>query len=173
MRIFRLPSLRLAEVHRMELYLFVWNMLAWSITAALCQPLMIVWLRYAYNVWHGRKPIEEELEEELWPRSWRASLWTSFAVIALLLLDYATIDWLDLPAGPVHVVYLISLLAASGGLMYYFFFMEDFFQGLSLAVIYLYIPVAVLFVLWLVALRFIPIGLLSFVQSWLKNPELP
>ncbi len=157
----------------MPLYLFIWNMLSWTITVAVLWPVMFPWTKVAYRIWHGRTPIEEELEEELWTRSFYASTALTGAAIVILLLDYVTVDWLDLPAGPVHCVYYVALLTLAAGMMYYCFFMEDFFQGLSLTVIYLYIPVAVLFVVWLIIHRFFPYGLFSYVLSWLKNPEIP
>ena len=152
----------------MELYLFIWKMLAWSLTAAVIWPVMFPWANLAYKIWHGSKPIDEELGEELWWRSAYASLAMTLAAAVFLLLDFATIDWLDLPAGPVHIVVTVTYLALAAVIMHYCFSMEDFFQGLSLAVIYLCIPMALLYVFWLL------IGwniLFTYVLSWLKEPS--
>ena len=153
----------------MEIYLFFWKTLVWSITIAGFPPLTIPWGVFAYKIWHGgSKPIDEELSEELWSRSWRASL-TMFGAAALFMgLDYATVDWLEMPAGAVHIVYFFSFLSLISWFLMFFFSMEDFFQGLSLAVLYLYIPAAVLWVLWWL------IGwnpLYSYVLSWLTMPK--
>jgi hypothetical protein len=152
----------------MELYLFFWKTLAWSITVAGFPPLTIPWGVLAYKIWHGSKPIDEELSDELWSRSWRVSL-TMLGIAALFMgLDFATVDWFGVPEGAVHIVYFFGCLALASGLMMFFFSMEDFFQGLSLAVLYLFIPAAVLWVLWWL------IGwnpLYSYVLSWLSEPK--
>jgi hypothetical protein len=152
----------------MELYLFIRNVLAWSLTAAVIWPVMFPWAKLAYKIWHGSKPIDEELNEELWWRSAYASLAMTLAAAVFLLLDFATIDWLDLPAGPVHIGFIVTYLALAAVIMHYCFSMEDFFQGLSLAVIYLCIPTALLYVFWLL------IGwnvLFTYVLTWLKEPS--
>jgi hypothetical protein len=83
-------------------------------------------------------------------------------------LDFATVDWFDLPAGAIHIVYFFGFLALASALLMFFFSMEDFFQGLSLAVLYLYIPTAVLWVLWLI-IAWNPLH--SFVLGWLIEPK--
>jgi hypothetical protein len=86
-----------------------------------------------------------------------------------VFLDYLAVDdgWLGLPAGPMHVVILIAFLALAAWWMMYFFYLEDFFQGLMLAMIYLYLPTA-LFVLSC-GHRWNP--LFEYVLSWLKEPK--
>jgi hypothetical protein len=153
----------------MPLYLFVWKLLAWSITVAVLFPLTIPWAALSYKIWHGNKPIDEELSEEIWSRAWRASLFFAIAAVVFLVLDFITgdADWLALPAGLVHIVCYLGFLAVAACIMHYCFSMEDFLQGLNLAVIFLYIPMAVLFVLWLL------IGwnvLFTYVLSWLREP---
>jgi hypothetical protein len=155
----------------MEIYSFVWHLLAWSITVALLWPVMFPWLRVAYRIWNGRAKIEEELAEELWVRCAYASVFSTAAAVGFLVFDYALIEFTDFPPGPIHIVFYLGLLAAMAGIMYYCFFMEDFFQGLMLAVIYLYLPATILFLLWLVIRNFWTIwGLYGYVQSWLKDP---
>jgi hypothetical protein len=151
----------------MALYLFSWNMLAWCITMALLWPVMFPWLTVAYKIWHGHKEIDEDFADELWTRSFLASGAITVLAIVLLLLDYLSNDWLDMPSGPVHLVYLISFLTLSAGVMYYCFYLEDFFGGLSLTVIYLYMPMALLFILWWL-IHWNP--LFTYVLSWLKEP---
>jgi hypothetical protein len=158
----------------MDFYAFVWHLLAWSITVALLWPVMFPWLRVAYMIWNGRAPIEEELAEELWSRCWRASLRVTIAAAGLLLLDYVFIEFTDFPSGPIHIVVYLGLVALIAWIMYYCFFMEDFFQGLMLAVIYLYIPATILFLIWLVIRNFWTVwGFHGFVQSWLRDPTAP
>jgi hypothetical protein len=152
----------------MDPYLFIWNMLAWSLAVAGFPPLTIPWGVMAFKIWHGTKPIDEELSDELWSRSWRASVMMFLAAIGFLLLDFVAADWLGLPVGPVHIVFLVVFLAAAAGLMMHYFSMEDFFQGLSMTILYLYIPAALLVPLWWL------IGwnpLFTYVLSWLVQPK--
>jgi hypothetical protein len=157
----------------MPLYNFVWNLLAWSITVAVLFPLTIPWTVLAYKIWNGNKELEEEFAEEMWARAWRASLAFALAGVLIVGLDYATVDWLGLPASIVHCVYYIGFLTLAAGIMHYCFFMEDLFQGLNLAVIFLYIPTFVLFLLWLLIRSLFSFGLFSYVLSWLKDPAAP
>jgi hypothetical protein len=154
----------------MPLYLFFWNMLAWSITIAVLCPLTIPWAWLSYKIWHGNKPIEEEMDEELWTRSFWASFYMALASVVWLFLDYEAVEWTEFPSGPVHTVFYLSFLALAAYIMLHSFSLEDFFQGLNLAVIYLYIPTGVFFVLWLLIRGFLTYGLFSYVLSWLKDP---
>src|SRR5262245_11733906 len=114
----------------MEIYSFVWHLFTWSVMVAILWPLMFPWLRVSYRIWHGRAPIEEELADELWVRSGIASAAITVSAIVFLFFDYAVVEFTEFPAGPVHVVFFVGLLAATAGIMYYCFYMEDFFQGL-------------------------------------------
>jgi hypothetical protein len=154
----------------MPLYVFIWNMLAWSLTVAVMCPLTIPWAYLAYKIWHGNKEIEEDFAEEIWSRSWRASLY--FAVFAALFAggDYFVLDWADFPPGVVHIVFLCGFLGLAAGIMVYCFSMEDYLQGLNLAVIYLYLPTSVFVVLWwLIEWNW----LFTAVRAWLKDPTTP
>ncbi|MSQ95038.1 MAG: hypothetical protein EXR98_10855 [Gemmataceae bacterium] len=152
----------------MEIYVFVRHMLAWSITVAVLWPVMIPWAKVSYAIWNGNKELDEEFEEELWKRSAYASTLMAVVAVACLGLDYLTVDFTDMPAGPIHIVYYFAFLALAAGVMVYCFGMEDFFSGLNLAVIYLYIPTALLFLLWLV-IRWN--WVFEFVLNLLKEPK--
>jgi hypothetical protein len=153
----------------MQIYTFAQQMLAWSVTVALFGFVTFPWLIVAYKIWHGNKPIDEDLKDELLIRSWFAGWGLGAASIGFVLLDYAAANenWLYLPAGPVHIVLVLAYLAFAAWAMMYFFSMEDFFSGLSLAVIYLYIPTALLFV---VSLLF-DNPLQVYVLKWLVEPK--
>ncbi|MBI2803734.1 MAG: hypothetical protein HYX68_01960 [Planctomycetes bacterium] len=153
----------------MEIYLFTRNIFAWSVTVAVLFPLTIPWAMLAYKIWHGNKEIEEEMGEELLSRSWRATLVLGVASPAFVFLDYLIVEQIGMPSGPTHVVFLLSFLAFAAWMMFFFFGMEDFFQGLMLSVIFLYLPTAVLFVLWLI-IRWNP--LFTFVLGWLSEPKV-
>ena len=151
----------------MPLYQFFWNMLAWSITIAVLCPLTMPWAWFSYKIWHGNKPIEEEMDEELWTRSFWASFYMALASVVWLFVDYGIVEWTEVPAWLIHMVFYLSFLALAAFIMLHCFSLEDFFQGLNIAVIYLYVPVSVLIVLWWL-IKWNP--LFTFVLSWLKDP---
>ncbi len=149
----------------MPIYLVVYYMLAWSVTVSVLGFIAFPWGMVAYKIWHGNKPIDQELREELLQRSFYAG-WALAAVsIIFLTLDHATIVALDLPAGPVHLLYYLGFLSLSAWWMMYFFSLEDFIQGLIFTVLYLYIPTALLFLFrnWNPLYR--------YVLSWLPMPS--
>jgi len=152
----------------MEIYLFVYHMMAWSVTVAVLQPLMIPWAWLAYRLWHGAKPIDEDLVEQLWTRATLASLVLTVVAVVFLLLDWATITWIDLKpnAGVIHIVYYLGFIALSAWLFMYVFSMEDYFDGLSMMVLYLYIPTAIFFALSLLFDN----PLQVYVLKWLEKP---
>ena len=154
----------------MPLYLFAYHLLAWSVTAAILYPLMVPWSLIAYKIWHGAKPIEEDMREELLSRAWRANGVLLLTAPLFILFDYIVADesWLGLPPGPVHIVFIIGFIAFAAWMLMYFFSMEDFFQGLMLATLHLYLPVAVLFLLWLL-IRWNP--LFTYILGWLREPK--
>jgi hypothetical protein len=161
------------ETHSaMELYLFVWGTLAWTIAIAALWPLNIPLAWLAYRIWHGNKPIDEEMQDELWRRSSYGAAAIAAAAWSVLVLDYVLASWAELPAGLVHMVLLLSLLSFAAWLMMLFFAMEDFFSGLNILMIYLYLPV---FVLW-VPDRLLfgasgPNPLVNWFLSWLAKPH--
>jgi hypothetical protein len=150
----------------MQLYLAVWYLLAWSVTISLLSIVIFPWGILAYKIWHGAKPIDEELGEELLGRSWGAGWRLFLAAIAFTFLDYLVVAWLDLPPGWIHMLFYIGFLFYVSWVMAYCYSLEDQLQGLILAVIYLYIPTAIL---WLIPTRWnLPY---SYVLSWLIQPE--
>jgi hypothetical protein len=152
-----------------QVYLFFWHALAWTITIAALPIVTGPWGPYAYKVWFGNKEIDEDLREELWIRS----IWCSaaFFVAALLFpaLDYFTNDLVGVEkaAGPIHIVFLLLFVILAAFAMMHFYALEDFFSGLSLTVIYLYIPLA-LFALTYWLIRWNPLA--DYVYSWLMKP---
>jgi hypothetical protein len=151
----------------MQLYWAFYYTLAWSITISVLFPLTIPWAMLSYKIWHGNKPIDEEFREELLSRSWRAALMFVFVAVGILLLDYMTVTQLELPVGPVHLVYFLGFLGLAGWTMMFFFSMEDLLQGLILTVIYLYVPAALLGVLTFLFRN----PLHDYVLSWLTIPK--
>jgi hypothetical protein len=152
-----------------EPYRFPYYLLAWTLTVAILGVVTFPWAIPAYKIWHGAKEIDEELRDELLQRSWYFGWALAFAAAAFVVLDYVTVDdaWLGLPAGPMHVVFLIGFLALAAWWLMYFFSMEDFFSGLMLAVIYLYLPATLLACTWGHAWN----PLFRYVLTWLKDPK--
>jgi len=119
--------------------------LAWMATVAVLWPLNIPMAGLALKIRQGYKPIDME-SEEYW---WRCT----FATLILEIITFAFIwaDWLltgiELPPGPVHLMILLAYLGAASWLFFVFFALEDFFQAFGMVLIYLYVPMTVLFLL--------------------------
>jgi hypothetical protein len=162
-------SRRLRLGKSMPVYLFAWNLLAWSVTVAILYPLMVPWSMLAYKIWHGAKPIDEEMKEELLSRALRVNGILFFTAPIFILFDYVASDenWLGLPPGYVHIVFLILFVAFAAWMMMYYFSMEDFFQGLMLTILHLYLPATLLFLIWLV-ITWNP--LFEYIRGWLRMP---
>jgi hypothetical protein len=153
----------------MELYLFAWGTLAWTVTIAALWPLNVPLAWASYRIWHGNKPLDEETQDELWRRSTYGALAIAAASIAIVVLDYMLWNWAGLPAGLVHMIVLLALLPLATWLVMLFFAVEDFFEAFTLLLLYLYLPV---FVLWLPNwLLGVWEPLLDFVKSWLEKPQ--
>jgi hypothetical protein len=152
-----------------EPFRFPYYLLAWSVTVALMGFVIFPWAMLAYKIWHGNKPIDEDLRDELLQRSWFFGWALAGAAVVFVMLDYVIVDddWLGLPAGPMHVVFYLAFLALAGWWMMYFFSLEDFFQGLTLAVIYLYLPTALLLITWGHRWNL----LFTYILTWLKDPK--
>lgn len=150
-------------------YRFPYYLLAWTLSVAILGIVIFPWAILAFKIWHGNKAIDEELREELLQRSWYCGWALAGAAVVFVLIDFfATNDaWMDLPAGPIHLVLLIAFVALAAWWMYYFFSLEDFFQGLMLATIYLYVPVALFVVTWGFRWNLVYV----YVLSWLKDPK--
>jgi hypothetical protein len=152
-----------------EPYRFPYYLLAWTLTVAMLGFVIFPWAIVAYKIRHGTRPIDEEIREELLARSWRFGWALALAAILFVALDYVAVNdgFFGFPAGPMHLVFLIGFVALTAWWTWYFFSLEDFFQGLMLAVIYLYLP-TVIFVItfghrWNL--------LFTYVLSWLKDPK--
>lgn len=150
-----------------ELYLFVRGALAWTVTVAALWPVNIPLAYLAYKIRQGQKP-GDLARNALWWRSVFATLLVAFVTVVFLLLDYLLAEVAGFPAGPIHLVVLTAYIPAAAGIFFVFFALEDFFQGLSMFVIYVYLPVLVLYLLN--AMMGLWNGPLSYVEGWLKAP---
>jgi len=152
-----------------EPYRFPYYVLAWTVTVAIMGLVTFPWAMLAYKIRHGANEIDEEIREELLQRSWYFGWALAAAAVMFVVLDYVSVNeaWLNLPAGPLHIVYLVAFVSLAAWWSMYFFSLEDFFQGLMLTTIYVYVPTA------LMTLAF---GhrwnlLFVYVLTWLKDPK--
>jgi hypothetical protein len=153
-----------------QVYLFFWHALAWTITIAAFPIVTAPWGKFAYKIWFGNKQIDEELQDEMWFRSIWASIALFAAALVFPVLDYYTYDLVDVPSavGPIHIAYLLLFVILASFAMMHFYALEDFFSGLNLTVIYLYIPVALFAgAYWLI--KWNPLA--DYVYSWLIKPK--
>ena len=151
----------------MAIYGFVWHLFAWSVFVAVLFPLTIPWAFFSYKIWLGERRLDEDMEEELWPRAWRLCLALFLAAPVFVAVDYVIADQLEFPSGPIHIVFYLGFLSFAAWMMMFFFSLEDFFQGLMLSTIFLYLPAALFFVLSRV-ITWNP--LFTFIVGWLKEP---
>jgi hypothetical protein len=153
----------------MALYLFVYKSLAWMATVACLWPVNIPMAGLAYKIRQGHKPIDME-SDEFWWRCTFAPLILAGITLAFIGADYFLTDS-DFPSGPVHLVIFLGYLGSASWLYYVFFALEDFFQALGMVLIYLCIPIAVLFLFNLITGWWNPV--LDLVLKWLKEVAPP
>ena len=153
-----------------QVYLFFWHALAWTLTIAAFPIVTCPWGKVAYKIWFGNKAIDEDLQDEMWIRSAWCSAAFFVAAVLFTVLDYFVNNLVDLPSavGPIHIVFLLLFVTLAAFAMMHFYAVEDFFQGLSLTLIYLYIPVAV-FAGAYYLFKWNP--LVTYIYQWLKEPK--
>jgi hypothetical protein len=149
----------------MEMYNFLRGLLAWTATVACLWPLNAPLLALAFKIQQGPKPIDME-NSEYWFRSFVGSLALAVTTAAFVFIDYLIADGAELPAGPTHLVVVAAYVPVAVWIVAYFFAMDDLLQGFSLLVIYLFMPIFVLFVLnWMLGFWN---PLLDFALTWIK-----
>jgi hypothetical protein len=139
--------------------------LAWLATIALLWPLNIPLSALAYKIRQGHTPIDME-SDEFWLRCTFGSLFLGLVTAAFGGLDYFLAEEADLPAGPVHILIFVCYAAAGWWLFFIMFGLEDPFQGLSMVLIYLYLPIMVLYLINKILGWWDP--LLNLALGWLK-----
>jgi hypothetical protein len=148
----------------MELYNFLRDTLAWTATIACLWPLNAPWLALAFKIQNGAKPIDME-NDEYWTRSVVTSLVIGLITAGFILIDWVLAGWAELPAGPVHLIVYVGYVPLCVWVLTLFFAMDDLLNGLSLFIIYLYMPTLELLVLnWLLGFW---TPLLNFFYDWL------
>ena len=130
----------------MEFYYFLRGTLAWTATVALLWPFNIPMAALAYKIRLGpnKNPLKPK---EYWVRSGAVATVVAAITLVALVLDYVLAEEMDFPAGPVHLVVFMAYVPAAVWAIFVFFALEDLMQALSVFVIYIYLPVLVLYVL--------------------------
>jgi hypothetical protein len=158
-----------------DIFQFAWAALAWMTTIAILFPVNIPMAALAYRIWRETK--ETDIEgSELWVRAAYASGSLAIMIVAFVALDWLLADKAEFPPGPIHLTIIVGFVALAAYVMVYIFSLEDYFQGLSLVVVYLFLPLLVLFLvnagLGLISpsLRFWD-HLVGLANIWLVQPK--
>jgi hypothetical protein len=130
-----------------EFFEFFRQVLIFLVTISLYWPLTIPLAALAYKVRHGATPIPLGTVA-YWLRSTVAAL--GMVVIALSLTGFdATLTAADLPPGVVHLVIFALFVPLASWWMYTVFALEDFWEGLSTLLLFVFVPGIVLVLLHL------------------------
>src|SRR5947209_697970 len=134
-----MPAWESEAISLVDIFQFCWAALAWMTTIAVLWPVNAPMAALAFRIWRETK--ETDIEgSELWTRAFLASAALAVLVIGFVLLDWLLADMAEFPPGPIHLVIFAGFVALAAWLMQYLFSLEDYFQGLSLVVIYLFLP---------------------------------
>src|SRR5262245_27772475 len=156
----------------MELYNFFRGTLAWTATIACLWPLNIPLLAFAFKIQNGSKPIDME-NDEYWWRSSVGALVLGMVTAGFIFVDYMLADWAELPPGPIHMIVFAGYVPAAVWVLTLFFAMDDLMHGLSLFIIYIYLPVLAVLglngLLWLVKLNIRWDWFYGLASPWLKT----
>jgi hypothetical protein len=150
-----------------ELYDFLRGTLAWTVSVAALWPLNIPLAVLAYRIHRGPRPVDME-PKELWIRATFASLLVALLTLAMVFIDYLLAFGADFPAGPIHLAVLLGYVPIAMWIFFVFFALDDLLPALGLFMLYVYLPVTVLYLLNLVVGFWQP--LVNAAASWLKVP---
>jgi len=152
----------------MDIYQFFHGALAWTVTLAVMLPLSVPMAALAFRVWRGTTEVEDIEGSDLWTRSFLAAAGVAVVGVGFVLLDYLLAGAAEIAPGPVHLVVFMGYMSVAIWILFYVFSLEDFFQGMSLAIIFFALPFVVL---W--PLNYF-LGLwnwaLNYVLTWLPAP---
>jgi hypothetical protein len=144
-----------------DLFEFLRYVVAWTATIAVLWPLNVPLAGLAFKIRNGARPIDME-SFELWTRSTFASLGLAVLAIVMVGLDWYLAFEMDFPPGPVHAMVFMAFLPAAAWYFFVMFALEDLGQGLSVVMLYLYLPVFVL----------LPLHGMFGLWGFLLNPTL-
>jgi len=151
-----------------ELYKFFWGALAWIATVVVLWPINVPLLALAYKIQNGPKPLAIG-RVELWYRSLVGAGLLALMTVGFIFLDYVFIDLTDFPPGPIHLVIFMAYIPAGAYVLLVSFAFAELLEGLGVLVIYIVLPVLVLFLIN--AISDIWEGPLGVAYGFLKPPE--
>jgi hypothetical protein len=157
-----------SESHLLELYDFIRGTLAWAVSVTALWPANVPLMALAYKVRHGPNPIAMK-PAEFWTRATFAALLVGLLSLVMVGVDYVLAESAGFPAGPIHMVILIGFIPLAAWILFVFLALEDLMQATSVLVIYICLPVLVLYVLNAIVGFWEP--LVDIVNGWLKRPE--
>src|SRR5262249_55561782 len=123
----------------LDIYRFVSWCLVTISLVTLIWPVNIPLLALAYRVRQGQQPVDMEAGE-FW---WRCSFGTlGLAGISLVLLglNYCLVQMTGLPIGPVQLTLLLGYLPAAIGFLLWILALEDMLQAASVFFLYILLP---------------------------------
>jgi len=135
-----------AKAFAVDIFQFFWSTLAWTATVAVLFPLNVPMAALAFRIWRETKETDVE-GSELWIRSSVGSFGVAVVCAVFVALDYVLADLAEFPAGPIHIIAFAGFVAVACWVMFYVFSFEDYLQGVSLTIIYLFLPLIALFIL--------------------------
>lgn len=149
----------------MDIYeFFRWN-LAWVSTIGILYPINMAMGVLAFRVQKGNKI--DMPQRELWYRSSIASFLIACVTAGVLIVDYLVTNDTGIPPGPIHLVFFAIFVGLCWWILFYFFGFEEPFEGLSMVLLYLYLPI---FVLWPInKLTGLWNPLLNLTAAWLPT----
>lgn len=148
----------------MELYNFLRGTLAWTATIACLWPVNAPLMALAFKIQYGPKTIDME-NDEYWTRSFVTSLVLGLVTAAFIFFDFLIAS--EFPAGPTHLIVFVAYVPVAAWILTQFFAQDDLLFGLSMFVIYIFLPTLVLFVVnWLTGLWN---PLLDYAYEWIRE----
>lgn len=133
----------------MEPFQFLRGLLAWMVTVTILWPINIPLLALAYKVRQGPTPIGLE-RQEFWLRCAGGAFVVALATLVGVWLDNWLVAAAELPPGPTHLIVLAVLSVAAVWILFVFLALEDMTQGLSVFLLYVFLPMFVLFLVNLI-----------------------
>lgn len=114
-------------------------LLAAVVAVTIYWPLNIPFIALAYRVRHGQGELPLE-PAALWGRATFATLGLALLSVVLLGLNYLLVAKAFMPIGAVHLVLLMAYVPAGVGFLFWIFTLDDFFEALSLMLLYIMLP---------------------------------
>lgn len=123
----------------MDLFLFLSWCLTIVVVVTAIWPVNTLLLALAYKVRHGSKPLPIA-PGEFWLRCLFGALGLALLTGLFLGMIYFCTLKVEMPIGPVHMVFLMAYLLAGIGYLLWILALEDLVQALSVLFLYIALP---------------------------------